>query len=66
LRSIITATADDSRRPEAPASLGCSSLKHQKLRMLLGKWTITEHGKVVVHNSLTPIFGDCAVREEWR
>jgi hypothetical protein len=34
--------------------------------MLLGEWTVTEEGKVVGHNSLTAVFGDCAVREEWR
>ena len=56
----MTASADDSNRPD------CSSIKHQKLRMLLGEWTVTEDGKVVGHNSLTSVFGDCAVREEWR
>jgi hypothetical protein len=36
------------------------------MRMLLGEWTVTEAGKIVGHNRLTPVFGSCAVREEWR
>jgi hypothetical protein len=34
--------------------------------MLLGEWTVTEDGRIVGHNSLTPVVGGCAVREEWR
>jgi hypothetical protein len=59
----MTASARDSGNAAGP---DCSSAKQRKLRVLLGEWTVTEDGKVVGHNSLTPVFGDCAVREEWR
>jgi hypothetical protein len=63
--SVMTASADETKKPAAPMP-DCSSAKHQKLRMLLGEWTVTEDGKVVGHNTLTPVYVDCAVREEWK
>jgi hypothetical protein len=60
---MMTASAEDSGSAAGPDG---SSPKHRNLRMLLGEWTVTEDGKVVGYNSLTPVFGDCAVREEWR
>lgn len=63
--SVMTASADETKNPATPVP-DCHSAKHQKLRMLLGEWTVTEDGKVVGHNTLTPVYGDCAVREEWK
>ena len=56
--------ADQASNP--PPMPDCSSAKHQKLRILIGRWTVTENGKVLGHNTLTPVFGNCAVREEWK
>ena len=59
----MNADAEDSRKSAAP---DCGSDKHRKLRMLVGEWTVTESDKLVGHNTLSPVFGDCAVREDWR
>lgn len=62
----MPASADDSKKPAALRKPDCNSAKHQKLRMLLGEWTVTEAGDVVGHNKLTPVYGNCAVREDWK
>ena len=63
---VMSANAEEASSPIAPARPDCSSTKHQKLRMLLGEWTVSEDDKIVGHNTLSPVFGDCAVREEWK
>ncbi len=64
--SGISAFADESTKPAAPPMPDCKSAKHQKLGMLLGEWTVSQAGKVVGHNKLSPVYGHCAVREEWK
>jgi hypothetical protein len=63
---LMSAHAEEKTKPVVPAQPDCSSAKHQKLRMLIGEWTVSEGDKVVGHNTLSPVFGDCAVREEWK
>lgn len=63
--SAMNAAAEESEKPSVPMP-DCSSAKHQRLRMLLGSWIVTEGGKEVGRNTLSPVFGDCAVREEWK
>jgi hypothetical protein len=62
----MTVVAGESNASAPPPLPDCTSAKHQKLRMLLGNWTVTEDDKLVGHNTLTPVYGDCAVREEWK
>lgn len=63
--SAMNAAAEESKKP--PASMpDCNTAKHQRLRMLLGSWIVTEDGKEVGRNTLSPVFGDCAVREDWK
>lgn len=50
----------------APSDSDCATEKRLRLRMLLGKWTVSVDDKIVGHNTLSPVFGDCAVREEWK
>ena len=63
---VMSVNAEETSSPAAPARPDCSSAKHRKLRMLLGEWTVSEDDKVVGHNTLSPVFGDCAVHEEWK
>ena len=53
----MSANAEETSGPAAPARSDCSSAKHQKLRMLLGEWTVSTDGdktwKTIFNGSYT-------------
>lgn len=59
LSSSFTLAADS---PPGP----CSAAEFHQFDFWAGEWSVTSGGKLAGENTITPIHGGCALREEWR
>lgn len=60
-----TALAQDAAKPP-PAPPKCDSEQHRQFDFWVGEWNVTVNGKPAGHNRITLVYGDCALREDWR
>jgi hypothetical protein len=53
---------------EQPAAeVTCMEPERRQFDFWIGEWEVRDpEGTVVGHNSISPLFGGCALREEWR
>lgn len=51
--------------PAAPAP-DCSGPEYRQFDFWLGRWAVSEGGKLAGHNLITRELGDCALREQWQ
>ena len=62
----LAAAAEESEPTPAPAGGPCAAAEYRQFDFWVGDWQVTQNGEPAGTNSIHPVHGGCALRENWQ
>lgn len=62
----LAAAAEEGEPPTAPAGGPCAAPEYRQFDFWIGDWEVTQGGDQAGTNSIYPVYGGCALKENWQ